>query len=112
MQQNFLPVVGFVTLFCFMAAPSQSAVLATHEFQTRTQDETFYGTILRNGDNFVLSDSATKSKYALDNPQMASQYEGIAVQVVGRLDSASNSIHVETIKPIANRLNLFHKTSF
>ena len=100
MQQNTLSLVGFVTLFCLMAAPSQSAVLAMSEFQTQTKDETFFGTILRNGGDFVLSDSATKSKYTLDNPQMASRYEGITVKVTGSLDAAKNLIHVETIKPI------------
>jgi Protein of unknown function (DUF5818) len=100
MQQNFLSVVGFVTLFCLVAVPIQSAVLATSEVQTQTETETFFGTILRNGDKFVLSDSATKSKYALDNTPMASRYEGISVKVTGSLDLDSNSIHVETIQPI------------
>jgi hypothetical protein len=109
MQQNLLSLVGFVTVCCLMAAPSQSALLAMHEFQRQAKDETFFGTILRNGDNFVLSDSATKSRYTLDNAQMASRYEGITVQVTGRLDAASNSIHVETIKPVANR---FNRTAF
>ena len=100
MQQKFIRLVRSATLLCIMAAASRSAVLALPEFQTQTKDETFFGTILRNGDNFVLSDSATKSKYTLDNSRMASRYEGIAVQVTGRLDADSNSIHVETIKPI------------
>ena len=100
MQQNFLSLVGLVTLFCFVAAPIQSAVLATSEFQTQTETETFFGTILRNGDKFVLSDSATRSKYTLDNPKMASRYEGISVKVTGSLDMDSNLIHVETIQPI------------
>jgi hypothetical protein len=67
MQRNFPALVGFVTLFCLMGAPIQSAELATPEFQTQTEAETFFGTILRNGDNFVLSDSATRSRYRLDN---------------------------------------------
>ena len=100
MQRNFLSLVGFATLFWLMAAPIQFAVLARSEFQTQTQVETFFGTILRNGDNFVLSDSATKSKYMLDNAKMASRYEGIAVKVTGSLDTANNLIHVEAIQPI------------
>jgi hypothetical protein len=99
MQLNFLSLVGFVTLFCLVAAPIQSAVLAS-EFQTQTETETFFGTILRNGDHFVLSDSATKSKYTLDNSKMASRYEGITVKVTGSLDMAGNLIHVEAIQPI------------
>ena len=100
MQRNFLSLVGFVTSFCLIAAPCQSAELARPEFQTQTQAETFFGTILRNGDNFVLSDSATKSKYMLDNAKMASRYEGITVKVTGSLDTANNLIHVEAIQPI------------
>src|SRR6266567_6761987 len=100
MQRNFLSQVGFVALLCLIAAPIQSAVLASVEFQTQSQAETFFGTILRNGDNFVLSDSATKSKYMLDNAKMASRYEGIAVKVTGSLDTANNLIHVEAIQPI------------
>src|ERR1700716_3381654 len=98
MQRNFLSLVGFVT-FCLMAAPSQAAVFAMPEFRTEAQGETFFGTILRSGANFVLSDSATKSRYALDNPQMASRYEGIAVKVTGSIDVATNLIHVEAIEP-------------
>jgi hypothetical protein len=100
MQQNVLSLVGFVTLFCLVAVPIQSAVSAASEFQTQTQTETFFGTILRNRDNFVLSDSATKSRYTLDNSKMASRYEGITVKVTGSLDMASNLIHVEAIQPI------------
>jgi len=100
MQQNFLSLVGFVTLFCLVAVPIQSAVLDISEFHTQTETETFFGTILRNGDHFVLSDPATKSKYTLDNPKMASRYEGITVKVTGSLDASSNLIHVEAIQPI------------
>src|SRR5260221_14079088 len=104
MQRNLLSLVGFVTFICLMAAPIQSAVLATPEFQTQTQTETFFGTILRNGENFVLSDSATKTRYTLDNAKKASRYEGITVKVTGSLDMANNLIHVEAIQPIV--LNL------
>jgi hypothetical protein len=100
MQRNFFSLAGFATLFCLMAAPIQPAALAMPKFQTQPQAETFFGTILRNGDTFVLSDSATKSKYTLDNPKMASRYEGTTVKVTGTLDMASNSIHIEAIQPI------------
>jgi uncharacterized protein DUF5818 len=100
MQRNFFSPAGFVISLCLMAASIQSAALPMPEFQTQSQAETFYGTILRNGDNFVLSDSATKSKYMLDNPKMASRYEGITVKVTGTLNMASNLIHVQAIQPI------------
>jgi Protein of unknown function (DUF5818) len=100
MQWNVLSLAGLLTLFYLMAAPIKPAALATAEYRTESQAETFFGTILRNGDNFVLSDSATKSKYGLDNPKMASRYEGITVKVTGTIDTANNLIHVEAIQPI------------
>ena len=102
MRRIFLSLAGFATLFSLTAAPIQSTVLSTPTLQTKPQPEaeTLMGTILKNGENFVLSDSATKSKYALDNPKKASLYEGKTVKVTGTLDMGSNLIHVETIQGI------------
>ena len=102
MKRILFPLAGFATLFSLMAAPVQSTILATLKLQLEAQPEaeTFYGTILRNGKNFVLSDSATKSKYKLDDPQKATRYEGMTVKVTGTLDTTGNLIHVETIQPI------------
>ena len=100
MQRNFLSLAGLAAWFCLMGAPIKSAVLVMAEYRTESQAETFFGTILRDGDDFVLSDSATKSKYLLDNRRMASRYEGITVKVTGTIDTANNLIHVEAIQPI------------
>src|ERR1700675_770347 len=102
MRRIFLSLAGFVMLFGLMAAPVQSTVLATPTVETESQPqaETFFGTILKNGENFVLSDSATKSKYVLDSPKKVSRYEGMTVTVTGTLDVAKSLIHVETIQPI------------
>jgi hypothetical protein len=102
MKRIFISLVGFVTLSGLMAAPVQSMALRTPTLGTQTQPEveTFFGTILKNGKNFVLSDSATKSRYTLDNPKEASRYEGMTVKVTGTIDEAGNLIHVETIQPI------------
>ena len=69
MKRIFVSLAGFVTLFSLMAAPVQSTVPATPTLQTQAQPEaeTFIGTIMKNGENFVLSDSATKTGYTLDN---------------------------------------------
>jgi hypothetical protein len=69
MKRIFLSLAGFVTLFGLMAAPVQSRVVTTDLSQTQAQPEakTFAGTILKRGENFVLSESATKSRYMLDN---------------------------------------------
>src|ERR1700722_10749181 len=99
MQRNFLSLFALVTLFCLMGGPNQSVLLVALRSQAQTHAETFFGTILRDGSSFVLSDSATKSKYALDNPQMASRYEGMTVKVTGTIETAGNLIHVEAIQP-------------
>ena len=102
MKRIFLSLAGFVTLFSLMAPPVQSTVPATPTLQTQAQPEveTFTGTIIKNGENFVLSDSATKTGYTLDNPKKASAFEGKKVKITGTLDMASNLIHVESIQGI------------
>jgi hypothetical protein len=76
MKRIFLALAGFVTLFGLMAVPVQSRVVATNIFQTQAQAEakTFTGTIQKSGENFVLSESATKSRYMLDNQNKARPY--------------------------------------
>ena len=61
----------------------------------------FSGTIIKNGDGYVLSDSANKLSFVLDDTEKASHYEGKKVKVTGTVDIASNTIHVETIQEIA-----------
>src|ERR1700676_354337 len=102
MKRIFLSLAGFATLFSLMAAPVQSAVPATPTLQTQAQPEveTFMSTIIKNGENFVLSDSATKTGYTLDNPKKASAFEGKKVKVTGTLDKSSHLIHVETIEAV------------
>jgi hypothetical protein len=102
MKRVFVLVVGFTVLFTLMAAPVQPIVLATVVIQTQvqSQSETFMGVILKNGDNFVLSDSATKTRYMLDDTRKASPFEGKTVKVTGTLDIANNMIHVEAIQDV------------
>ena len=102
MKRIFLSLAGFATMFSLTAAPVQSRVPSTPIVQTKPQPEaeTFTGKILKDGENFVLSDSVTKTKYTLDNPKKASPYEGKAVKVTGTLDTSGHLIHVETIEAV------------
>jgi Protein of unknown function (DUF5818) len=102
MKRIFLSLAGFVALFGMMAAPVQSRAGATNIFQTQTQPEAkkFTGTIQKSGENFVLSELATKSRYMLDNQNKARPYEGKNVEITGTFDVASNLIHIETIEEI------------
>lgn len=113
MTRIFISLVGFAMLSAILAAPVQStlpptavaelAITATPAPQSQDQNEakTFTGTILKSGDDFVLSETATKSRYTLDNAEKASPFEGKTVKVTGTIDVASNLIHVETIQEIA-----------
>ena len=107
MRRIILSLAGFVVLFGLIATPVQSmvpaAVQAEPTSQARAQPEakTFLGTVLKDGDNFVLSDSATKSRYKLDDAEKVSPYEGRTVTVTGTVEVASNLIHVESIQEIA-----------
>jgi hypothetical protein len=107
MKRIFISLAAYVLLFGSMAPPVQSLappmMPTTVALQTRSQPDatTFLGTVLKDGDHFVLSDSATKSRYALDNAEKASHYEGKTVTVTGTIEIASNLIHIETIQEIA-----------
>jgi Protein of unknown function (DUF5818) len=103
MKRILLSLAGFVTMFTMAPAPAQSKVPTTPPLQTQAPPEavTFMGTILKNGESFVLSDSATKTRYTLDDPRKARPFEGKTVKVTGTLDTASNLIHVQAIQDIA-----------
>jgi hypothetical protein len=99
MKRIILLLAGFATMFTLTGAPVQSKVLATPTLQTQAhpEAETFMGTVLKSGGNFVLSDSATKTRYTLDDPRKARPFEGKKVKVTGTLDIAGKMMHVETI---------------
>ena len=82
---------------------SRAAAVSPAPLQQKsaTESKTFSGTILKNGDTYVLSDAGTKTSYVLDDAQKASPYEGKKVKVTGTVDVSSNTIHVETIQEVA-----------
>jgi hypothetical protein len=102
MKKNILSVAGallvltVVPRFCLAAAPR-----AMMQQQSETQAKTFTGTVTKNGENFVLSDTRSKTSYMLDDARKASQFEGKKVKVTGTVDVANNIIHVETIEEAA-----------
>jgi len=55
------------------------------------------GTILKNGADLVLKDSAGRV-YRLDAPDKAGPFEGMSVKVTGKLDAEANLLHVEAIE--------------
>ena len=88
-----LPVVPKIA----SAAPSSPAA----QEQAKEKTRVFSGTVIKDRDNFILSDAANKLSYILDDARQASKYEGKKVKVTGIVDAANNTIHVETIQEIA-----------
>lgn len=66
--------------------------------EAQQQSQSFSGTIVKAGDDFVLRDEAGKTTYKLDNAEQAKQYEGKNVKVTGTMDPMTNTIHVERIE--------------
>jgi hypothetical protein len=107
MKRVFLSLVGFVTMFGTVAVsvqsmgPTTAPVASILQTLAQPADETFVGTILKNGDTFVLTDTNTKSRYTLDSAEKARPYEGRTVTITGSVEIACNLIHVEGIQEIA-----------
>jgi hypothetical protein len=64
---------------------------------SQTKSATFAGTIVKNGDQYILRDSSGQS-FGLDDSEKARQFEGKTVKVTGQLDEQAKVIHVETIQ--------------
>jgi len=62
---------------------------------------TFTGTIVKDGENYVLRDSSG-GIYKLDDSSRAQTFEGKTVKVTGKLDADSKMIHVDSIQALAS----------
>jgi hypothetical protein len=60
----------------------------------------FSGTILKDGERFVLK-TTDNVNFQLDDQERAKKYEGTEVKVTGSVDSATHTIHIQNIEPIA-----------
>jgi len=69
--------------------------------QSQTQPESamqkITGIIVRMGDKYVLKAGGTTT-YELDDQEKAKRYQDQQVTVVGTVDTASNTIHVQSIQ--------------
>jgi len=66
--------------------------------QQAATTRTFAGKIVKQGDKYVLRDVANKVTYMLDAQDDLKAYEGKEVTVIGSLDSASRTIHVQKVQ--------------
>lgn len=89
------------------APPAQTPPAQTSPDQSTmtTQDQskttTFTGTIVKDGENYVLRDSSG-GIYKLDDSSHAQTFEGKTVKVTGKLDANSKMIHVDSIQALAS----------
>jgi len=97
-----LSLAGALLIFAAGHTIASTSLQSTPtEQESKQKAKIFSGTIIKNGDNFILSDSASKLAYVLDDAEKASEFVGKKVKVTGTVDVASNTIHVETIQEIA-----------
>lgn len=83
------------------APPAQTSPDQTTPNQDQTKATTFTGTIVKDGENYVLRDSSG-GIYKLDDSSRAQAFEGKTVKVTGKLDADSKMIHVDSIQALAS----------
>lgn len=81
--------------------PAQTSPDQQMPNQDTAKSTTFTGTVVKDGEQYVLRDS-TGSVYKLDDSSRAQAFEGKTVKVTGRLDSNSKMIHVDSIEALAS----------
>jgi hypothetical protein len=77
-------------------APATPPTFPTSEAKPRPDVRVYIGTIVRDGDTYVLK--AGNEKYLLDSQKKAKNYKGKDVKVTGTLEKTNNVIHVEKIE--------------
>jgi uncharacterized protein YdeI (BOF family) len=83
------------------APPAQTSPDQTMPNQDQAKATTFTGTIVKDGENYVLRDSSG-GIYKLDDSSHAQAFEGKTVKVTGKLDTDSKMIHVDSIQALAS----------
>jgi uncharacterized protein YdeI (BOF family) len=81
--------------------PSQTPPDQAMPNQDSSKTATFTGTVVKDGEQYVLRDSSG-SVYKLDDSSRAQAFEGKTVKVTGRLDADSKMIHVDSIQALAS----------
>lgn len=79
--------------------PHALAGAVQNQSNPQSKIQTFTGTIMKSGDQFLFSDDSSKISYQLDDQKTASRFDGQKVRVTGTLDAANNLIRVQSIEP-------------
>lgn len=71
----------------------------TSDSQAQSSDssgvQTFTGTVVKQGDKYVLQDAASGTTYDIDHQDEVKKFEGKKVRVHGTLDASGKLIHVQ-----------------
>lgn len=106
MKKIFLVAVGFALTFGLAPASGKASARPATSFQgsydkNQETSQTFSGTVVKQGDFYVLNDAADKTNYQLDDAKKAVKFVGKNVKVTGTLDAQNLTIHVRTIQEIS-----------
>lgn len=81
------------------SAPSPSAPSSSAQSEASQTDasggQNFTGTVVKQGDKYVLQDAASGTIYDIDRQDEVKKFEGKKVRVHGTLDSTGKMIHVQ-----------------
>jgi hypothetical protein len=81
------------------APSSQAPSGQTPDSQAQPSDasgaQTFTGTVVKQGDKYVLQDAASGTTYDIDHQDEVKKFEGKKVRVHGTLDARGKMIHVQ-----------------
>jgi uncharacterized protein YdeI (BOF family) len=114
MKRNLIDILALGAMVLAFAVAWGSPFVGASSDPAQTQDEalsqqqpieaqaksaTFTGTIVRNGEQYVLRDSSG-AVLGLDNSEKAKPFEGKTVKVTGQLDEQAKVIHVENIEAV------------
>jgi uncharacterized protein YdeI (BOF family) len=77
--------------------PQQQPDQAQPQPNQSQASSTFTGTVVKNGEQYMLRDSSGQI-YGLDDSDRAKQFEGKTVKVTGQLDTQAKVIHVQDIQ--------------
>lgn len=106
MKKIFIVAIGFALWLGLAPASGKAKAGLAPSFQGSYDNgkvtvQTFSGTVAKQGDVYVLNDTADKTNYQLDDAKKADKFVGKNVKVTGTLDAQNLTIHVHTIQEIS-----------
>jgi hypothetical protein len=76
-------------------APSPEQPSAPQSQTDASGGQTFTGTVVKQGDKYVLQDAASGTIYDIDHQDEVKKFDGKKVRVHGTLDASGKMIHVQ-----------------